>query len=578
MTQDYDLILRNGCVYDGLGNEGFTADVAVRGTTIAAIGDLSGARAAEEIDATGCIVTPGFVDVHTHYDGQSVWSSSLGPSSAHGVTTAVLGNCGVGFAPCRPEDRELLVSVMEGVEDIPEVVMTAGLTWDWESFPDYLEVIAARPHDLDVAAYVPHSALRVYVMGERGARREAATPEDRRKMAALVGEAIEAGAIGFSTGSVPIHRTSAGDFIPTFGVAEEELAEIAREIRRRGKGVMQILVDLTSGPVEPGMAMLKRMAETTRQPVTFSLAQVDSQPQAWREVLELLDDHNSQPDVDLKGQVFPRPVGVFLGHDVTLNPFRLCPSYEAIANLPLADKVRALRDPEMRARLLSEVPQDPTQPLFLMGRAFNRMFELGDPPNYEQPLSQNIANRAAAMGITPEELAYDLMLEQDGRALLYVAIANYTDGNLEPTLTMMRNENCILGLGDGGAHYGLICDASFPTFVLTHWVRDREGERLDLAQAIRALSAQPAEAVGLRDRGRIAVGYKADLNVIDFNRLALHGPHVVRDLPSDGRRILQAASGYVATVLSGRITQREDQPTGVYPGGLVRGPQAAPVV
>lgn len=575
MTAQYDLVVRNGLLVDGLGGEPRAADVAINGDRIMAIGPLQGASGREEIDASGCIVTPGFVDVHTHYDGQAVWSSSLAPSSLHGVTTVVTGNCGVGFAPCRAQDHEVLISVMEGVEDIPEVVMAEGLPWNWETFPEYLDVIGRRPHDVDIAAYVPHSALRVYVMGERGAAREPATADDLARMSQLMSEALDAGALGFATGSVPIHRTSAGDYIPTYGAAEEELQTIARTIRAKGRGIMQVLVDLTSGPVAPGMGLLERIAETSGQPVTFSLAQVDSQPQAWREVLTHLDAANSKPGISIKAQVFPRPVGVLLGHDVTLNPFRLCPSYEPIADLPLAEKVAILRQPDMRKRLLEEAPLDPTQPLFLMGRNFERMFELGHEPDYEPHPSRSIAARARAMGISSEELAYDLLLEREGRALLYVAIANYSEGSLNPTLEMLRHPDCIVGLGDGGAHYGLICDASFPTFMLTHWVRDRKGDRISLADAIRALSYDTAQAVGLHDRGCLVPGYKADLNVIDLDRLRLDAPYVVRDLPAGGRRILQNATGIRVTVLSGQVTQRDGEPTGSLPGRLVRGPQTA---
>jgi len=572
-----DLVIRGGLVVDGSGSAPFRGDVAVSGDRIVAVGDLKNIRAAKEIDAHDCIVTPGFVDVHTHYDGQAIWSSSLSPSSMHGVTTVITGNCGVGFAPCRTDDRALLVSVMEGVEDIPEVVMTAGLPWNWETFPEFLDAIDSRPHDIDIATYVPHSALRVYVMGERGAAREPATVDDLQQMSALMEEALDAGALGFATGSVPIHRTSAGDYIPTFGAAEAELQAIATTIRRKGFGIMQVLVDLASGPVAPGINLLQRLAETSGQLVTFSLSQLDSQPDGWREVLARLTEANAQPGVNLKAQVFPRPVGVLLGHELTLNPFRLCPTYDAIADLPLPEKLAILRQPDMRARLLQEVPADPTQPLFLMGRNFARMFPLGTQPDYEPPLSQSVAARAEAAGVSPEEIAYDLLLEDDGKALLYVAIANYAEGSLDPVLEMMRHPDCVLGLGDGGAHYGLVCDASFPTYVLTHWVRDRDGSRIPLPVAIRALSQEPAEAFGLRDRGCLAAGYRADVNIIDPAHLTLHRPHVVHDLPSNGRRIMQSASGIRATMVAGQITWQDGQPTGALPGRLIRGARPMPV-
>lgn len=570
-----DIMIRGGLVYDGTGGEPVYADVAIRdGLIVAAEPDciLDGA---EEIDATGRIVTPGFIDVHTHYDGQAMWSDRLNPSSSHGVTTVVMGNCGVGFAPCRPADRDMLVRVMEGVEDIPEIVMTAGLSWNWETFPEFLAGLDRHRRDIDILAYIPHSALRVYAMGARGANREPATEADLSMMANLVQEAIECGALGFSTSGVPIHRTRDGRHIPSFGAAEAELQAIAAGAKRAGRGVLQILVDLGEEPARK-MRMLADLSKASGLMVTFTLAQRNSEPRAYREILAMLDDLNAEPGVRVKAQVFPRPIGMIMNHDLTMNPFRLCPSYADIADLPMDKKLAELRRPERRRALLTEMPGDPRQPLFLLSRAFHCIYELGDPPDYEQPAERSIAGRAAALGIPPEELAYDLLLEKEGRVLLLAAIGNYPEGNLDATFEMLRHPHCVPGLGDGGAHYGLICDSSYPTFTLTHWTRDRAGKRWDLGEAIAALSRRSAELVGLSDRGRIAVGLRADINVIDYERLQLHAPTIHRDLPGGGRRLSQAATGYAATIVGGVVIARNDEPSGALPGRLIRGQASAP--
>ncbi|MHA3794433.1 N-acyl-D-amino-acid deacylase family protein [Rhizorhabdus wittichii] len=571
-----DIIVRGGLVYDGTDGDPVRSDVAIRDGLIVAVEPACPLFGAEEIDATGRIVTPGFIDVHTHYDGQAIWSDRLNPSSSHGVTTVVMGNCGVGFAPCRPADRDMLVRVMEGVEDIPEIVMATGLPWDWETFPEFLARLDQRRHDIDMLAYIPHSALRVYAMGVRGANREPATEADLAMMADLVQEAIECGALGFSTSGVPIHRTRDGEHIPSFGATERELHAIAAGARRAGHGVLQILVDLSEEPARK-MRMLADLSKASGLLVTFTLAQRNSEPRAYRDVLAMLDALNAEPGVRVKAQVFPRPIGMIMNHDLTMNPFRLCPSYAAIADLPIDEKLAQLRTPAIRQALLSETPNDAGQPLFLISRAFPCIYELGDPPNYEQPPERSIAGRAAALGVAPEELAYDLLLENGGRTLLLAAIGNYPDGNLDATFEMLRHPHCVPGLGDGGAHYGLICDSSYPTFTLTHWTRDRAGERWDLGEAIAALSHRSAQLAGLSDRGRIAVGLRADINVIDYAGLQLHAPTVHRDLPGGGRRLSQAATGYAATIVGGVVIARNDTPSGALPGRLVRGPALAPV-
>jgi len=570
----FDLVIRGGTVADGTGAAAFEADVAVKDGHIAQVGKVAD-RGAEEIDAKGRLVTPGFVDIHTHYDGQVVWSDRLRPSSQHGVTTAVGGNCGVGFAPCRPEHRDLLVSVMEGVEDIPEVVMTEGLTWDWETYPEYLNAIEKRPRDIDFASQIPHSAVRVYVMGQRGADREPATPDDLARMQAVVREAIDVGALGFATSRLVIHKTGQGDPIPTWQAAESELEAMALALKDAGRGVLQAVFGAPGRTFEDEIDLLSRLTRMSGRPASFSMAQSNETPDSWRNVMRHLAEANANGP-PIRAQVYPRPIGVVLGFDLSINPFSLCPSYQTLAKLPFAERIAALRDPSVRARLLMEDPGEAIIPLARLGRRYDFMWPLGDPPNYEPKAEDSIAAVAARRGVDPGELAYDLLLGNDGRGLLLVAIANYGSRSLDPIRSLITDPNSVLGLGDGGAHYGMICDSSYPTFVLQHWTRERTGERLSVEQAVKALAADPARTVGLNDRGIISVGRKADLNVIDYDRVTLATPQVLYDLPAGGRRVTQSAKGYEAMVVAGQIVSREGQPTGALPGRLVRGPQAAP--
>lgn len=572
MSQQIDLVIRGGHIVDGSGSPGYDGDVYVNDGRIVSVGwaDFAGR---EEIDARGQLVTPGFVDVHTHYDGQSLWSSHLTPSSAHGVTTVVMGNCGVGFAPCRAADRDLLVSVMEGVEDIPEAVMADGLPWNWETFPEYLAAVAARPRDIDVAAYLPHSALRVYVMGDRGANREQATEADRDAMRRLTREAIEAGAMGFATSSAPAHRTKDGHPIPTFETDEAELQAIARGIADANRGIYQIVADFDRDEpdaVDATIGLFERLARTAEAKLTFSLVQTNGFSQRWKEALAAVDAANAR-GVTIVPQVFPRPIGMLLGHELSLDPFRLCPTYQReLAPLPFVERITRLRDPEIRRKLLAERPADPKQPLFRRARMYDRMFPVGAHIDYEPKSSDSIAAQAERRNVSPEEMVYDLLLEDDGRAMLYLAMSNYADGSLDPILAMIRDPNTILGLGDGGAHYGLVCDASFPTFMLSYWARDRQGDRLTLPEAIRALTSAPAAMAGFADRGLLKPGLKADINIIDHHRLELCAPHVEYDLPGGRPRLDQAARGLVATIVSGQAIQRDGRFTGNLPGRLVR--------
>lgn len=571
MVRDYDLVIRGGTIADGTGGPLIEGDLAIKDGRIAAIGTVTGS-ASEEIDARGRIVAPGFVDVHTHYDGQAVWSEELNPSSSHGVTTAVLGNCGVGFAPCRAADRDMLVKVMEGVEDIPGVVMAEGLPWNWETFPQYLDVLAAGKRDIDIAAYLPHSPLRVYAMGERGALREPANDDDLARMRTLAREAVEAGALGFATSRLSIHRASDGDNIPTFEASVGELKAICGGLADAGRGTFQVVLDAFQGwDVE--YAVIEEVVAATGCPTTFTLASGNDGPPRWRTVLEMMAATNAAGG-HVMAQVMPRPIGVIQGLDLSIHPFQLCPSWSKIAHLPIAERVAAMRDPELRRALLTEQPEE-GHPLAVLGRNWNWMFALDNPPDYAPPKDQSFAALAAARGCTPEEIAYDRFLDTNGEGLILTVVGNYENGTLDSAREMLMDPNCVPGLGDGGAHYGAICDASYSTFLLSHFVKHGRDGGLGVAEAMHMLGQKAARAVGLLDRGVLRVGAKADVNVIDMERLHLHTPIITRDLPAGGRRLDQRATGYDATIVSGTIIRRFDQATGARPGQLVRGAQAA---
>ena len=572
----FDLVIRNGTVIDGLGGQPYVGDVGVRDGVIAAVGDVDGAGD-REIDATGLLVTPGFVDLHTHYDGQAIWSERMTPSSAHGVTTAVMGNCGVGFAPCRPEDHDVLVDVMAGVEDIPGVVMVDGLPWQWETFPEFLDAVDRGRRDIDVAAFLPHSPLRVYVMGERGVNREPATDEDLALMRKLAAEAVRAGALGFASSRLTLHKTAGGQPIPSYEAAHSEIEAIARGVDDAGGGLLQFVPDLMAGDYEGALAAVFDVAAEVGLPVTFTLAIGNAGPPIHLDALAMVEKANANGG-DVTGQIFPRPIGLVLGLDLSGNPFVMYPSYRAIADLPLAERVAEMRKPEVRQRILNDTPAADGHPLMFAAQAFRYMYPLGDPPNYEPSPQDSIEARAAAHGVSPLEEAYDRLLDDDGHAMLLVTLANFRDGSLDTVAELIQRDDVVLGLGDGGAHYGMICDASFPTYLLTHWVRDRASGRLGLPEVIRELTSVPARIAGLADRGRIAVGYKADLNVIDADALRLHRPVVVSDLPAGGRRLDQTADGYVATVVSGEVIAENGVPTSARPGRLIRGRQPEPVV
>jgi N-acyl-D-aspartate/D-glutamate deacylase len=571
---EFDTVIRGGTIVDGTGAAPVEGDVAVTGGRIAAVGQVKGSGR-EEIDARGRLVTPGFVDIHTHYDGQAIWSSRMAPSSNHGVTTVVMGNCGVGFAPCRAGDHDMLIGVMEGVEDIPGAVMAEGLTWEWESFPEYLDAVDKRPHDIDLGVFFPHSPLRVYAMGKRGADREVATEADLAKMRHLTREAVQAGALGFATSRQFVHRTRDGAYVPSYHAAEAELTEICRGMTDAGQGLIQIVMDLPVIPADQEIDMLARVAQATGRPATFSYGAPNTPTDDWRPAIAQLHRLHRQ-GVDITAQVFPRPIGMTLGFNLTVNPFCLCESYQPLAKLPLAERVKELRRDEVRKRLLNEPPGKSPSVLATVGRNFDYMFPVSDPIDYEPAPDTSIAAQAGKRGITPEELAYDMLLADDGNAMLYVFLGNYQGGKQDGLYEMLRDDRVCIGLGDGGAHYGMICDGSYPTTVLSHWTRDRAHNRMPIEFAVKALAAEPARVVGFLDRGVLARGYKADLNIIDHGRIKLHVPEVRHDLPAGGRRLNQRAEGYDLTMVAGKVTYRNGQPTRELPGRVVRGMQSAP--
>ena len=561
-----DLVIRSGTLFDGTGAAGATADVAITGGLISEVGKVAG-RGAREIDAAGAIVTPGFVDIHTHYDGQATWSNRLSPSSHHGVTSVVMGNCGVGFAPVRPTDHELLVELMEGVEDIPGAVLHEGVPWAWETFPEYLDYLAERSFDMDIGAQLPHGALRVYVMGQRGADREPATAEDIAEMRRLTTDAIKAGALGFSSSRTLNHRSSTGAPTPSLQAELDELLGIAAGLKDAGTGVFEMISDF--GDIDEEFAMLRQMVTASGRPMSISLAQ-GLNPDGWRKLLGMIEEA-SDSGLTMRGQVAPRPIGIVLGLTTSLNPFTTRPSYMEVAELPLAERLEALRDPARKARILNEPVSHGFQRLFKSMQDGNKLWVLGDPPDYEPAPEDSVAGRAQREGRAAWDLAYDLLLENAGKQILYTPFANYADNNLDCCRDMILHKDTVMGLGDGGAHVGIICDASFVTTLLTHWGRDRSrGEKIDLATLVKSQSFDTARAVGLSDRGIVSVGKKADLNVIDYDNLRVTTPEIVHDLPAGGARLQQKAHGYLATVVSGEITYENGIPTDALPGRLIR--------
>ena len=568
----HDLVIRNANIVDGTGADAYSGDIAIDGGTIAQVGGTAGAGK-REIAANGAMASPGWVDVHTHYDGQVTWDPVVSPSSWHGVTSIVMGNCGVGFAPVKPSDHNMLIELMEGVEDIPSAALHEGVPWNWESFPEFMDALEAMPRAIDVATQVPHNPVRAYVMGEDAGTDRPSTTEEREKMAAIVAEGMASGALGFTTSRTKFHRTSTGDHVPSHFADLEELRTIVQSLKSHGDGVIGLLCDFDEP--EKDIAGFRQLAVESGRPLYYLLVQFDEHPDRWRKVLEL-----SRPGDDgavIHPQVCPRPVGFFLGLECTFNPFVSRGAYREIANLPLDERVKRMRDPEVRRKILSQVRDHKSNLMQQVTGAFDKMYRLGDPPNYEPSEADSILSIAKREGREPQEVAYDMLLERDGHELIYLPFTNYTDRNHEVILEMLRDEQSLFGLGDGGAHCGLICDATIPTYLLTHWVRDRKrGDRLPLEWIIKRQTRDNANFFGLHDRGVLAPGMKADVNLIDMDRLTLRPPHIVHDLPAGGRRLVQEADGYLATIQSGAVTFEEGTHTGALPGKLVRGRQKGP--
>ncbi|MFZ4519437.1 MAG: N-acyl-D-amino-acid deacylase family protein [Microthrixaceae bacterium] len=566
----HDLVIRAGRIVDGTGAPARTGDVAVTDGVVTEVGGRIDGPARRELDADGALVTPGFVDVHTHFDGQVTWDPLLTPTGWHGVTTVVMGNCGVGFAPAAPDRHDWLIGLMEGVEDIPGAALSEGIRWGWETFPEYLDAVDAVPKALDVGTQVPHGAVRAYVMGERGARNEPATSEDVAAMAEIVADALRAGALGFSTSRTIAHMAIDGEPVPGTYAAEDELFGIGDALARVGSGVFELapagaLGEDLAAP-EREMAWMRRLAARIGRPVVFALTQNDHDPLAYRRMLELCAEAHDE-GARVIPQVAARPVNLLLGLE-TFHPFAYCPSWAPLGFLPLEEKMAALADPALRARLLEE--SEHIDPMMLQFVDPERVVPMGSVPDYEPSLDDTVAARARARGVPVMEEYLDDLLADDGRALVMRPLLNYTDFDLDAVREMLTHPTTRWGLGDGGAHCGTTCDASTPTYVLTHWARDRD-PGIPLEQAVRMLTAETAELYGLGDRGTLEPGRVADVNVVDLDALALERPRMVHDLPGDARRFVQGATGYLATLKSGEVTFVNGEDQGERPGALLRG-------
>jgi N-acyl-D-aspartate/D-glutamate deacylase len=564
---DYDLIIRNGSVVDGSGAPARIADVAISGGRIARIEPAITAQGREEVDATGQLVTPGFVDVHTHYDGQATWDSHLLPSSRLGATTVVIGNCGVGFAPCRPQDRDVLIGLMEGIEDIPGTALAEGLPWNWETFDEYLDALDSKPRDIDVAALFPHGPLRVYVMGQRAVDREAATAADIAAMQIELKAGLEAGAVGLSTSRTVIHRSITGAFSPTYQAANSELKQLGEALAVADGKVFQMVSDFADADDE--FDIVRSVCANTGAKGTFTLLQSDKRSTMWREQLQRVENAQAA-GLDIRAQVLSRPLGVLMGLTASLTPFSARPTFRELEKLPLPERVARMSEPAIKAAILAESDVNPHVFLEGIGESFASMYPLEPPIEYMPPADKSVAARAAAVGVPPVQWLYDWLLSSEGNALIYIPSVNFT----ESIPDMLLHPFTVPALGDGGAHVASICDASASIYLLTKWVRERKA--FSLEEGIHMLTRKSAELYSLFDRGLLAPGMKADINLIDFDGLKIHSPRIVHDLPAGGRRFLQDVDGLTATYVSGQLIYRNGKPTEALPGRLVRGQQPDP--
>jgi N-acyl-D-amino-acid deacylase len=571
----FDLVIRNACIYDGSGREHYFGDVAILGEKIAQITKpFEAPKAKKEIDATGLILTPGFVDIHTHYDAQASWDPNLTPSSWHGCTTVVMGNCGVGFAPVKPDKHKWLINMMEGVEDIPGAAMHEGITWGWESFPEYMEILAQKSYAMDLGAQIPHGALRGYVMGDRGAKNEEATPQDIEQMYQIVKEALQAGALGFSTSRTLLHKSVDGKLVPGTYASEAELLGIAKALAETKSGIFQLAADHMSVPQE--LEWMAKLSDQTKRPVLFNLSQIDQAPTLWQTVIQKLEDF-AKDGIQVYGQVAGRGIGILMNWKCTAHPFALHPSFLGLNGMTWAEKWEKLNDPNFKEKLIAETPLFMGEFEKFVTQSFHKMFPFQNAQDYEP--SKSLLDFAKEKHPEPDQqtlyrLAYEWMMADDGQAMIYFPLFNYSHQSLDTLYTLHQHPRTIMGLSDAGAHCGAICDGGMPTFMLSYWARDRKTQRIPLEKIIQRQTRDTAFIYGLMDRGLIAEGFRADLNLIDFENLSLQMPKVVYDLPAQGRRLIQRAKGYRYTICRGIITVENDQKNDAYPGKLLRGHQS----
>ena len=563
---DFDLIIKNGTLVDGTGAKSKPGNIAIKNGIIAAIGHFSG-KANEIIDATNLVVTPGFVDIHTHYDGQAIWDSQLKPSSIHGVTTVVMGNCGVGFAPCKPEDRVKLVELMEGVEDIPAPVMHEGLNWQWETFEEYIKALEKNKLDIDICALLPHAALRVYVMGERAINHEVATKQDMQIMRKLAKEAVEAGAFGFSTSRTISHKSLKGEYTPTLRAHEDELTAIAMGLSDAGSGFMEIVSDWNEPDPETEFEVLKRIVKSSGRPIVFSCTQRHDRPHFWEDLMAMARQAQKE-GLPIRPVVTPRPIGLLLGLNGSQNPFSGTDTYKSISDLPLDKRVTEMKKDEVKKKILSEDPiKGSTFPL-INRIGYTQMYRFGSPPNYNPKPEESIEAMAKEKGMTAAELAYEILIENDGNNFIYAPLVNYADHTFSVCKKMLDDKNAIMGLGDGGAHVGFILDAGYPTWLISYWSVKKKAYTME--ETVRRLTSDTANAAGLNDRGLLKVGLKADINIIDWENVGSSDPFMTQDLPAGGKRLMQHTQGYVTTIVSGKVTYINGEFTKERPGTVVK--------